>query len=1395
VSLRRAIFVACQTYLFLNLLFLPTWLRSEDVWDGPAFSASPDSLRQAASSIKAAKDMDVTVLLNEERLSFDVQGKEVDTRHMIYRIENEEGVKGWAETSGDWEPWRQAKPEIKVRVITSDGAVHVLDPKTLNDVPVHESDPDIYSDRRAYGGPLPAIAVGAIVEEEVTIRDTAPYFAGGAVERLVLSMGVPVARSRIILSHADGLPLHYVLHLLPDATVKKSSESGQETITIENGPLPPYAERLTHLPADVVPYPEVEFGTGTSWQRVAEDYTHLVNDKMRLADVQPLLAKLNVKNGSRMEVIRRMVAALHKSVRYTGVEFDESSLVPQFPSETLKRKYGDCKDKATLLAVMLRGAGIPASLALLDVGPGRDINVDLPGMGKFDHAIVYVPPSGSEPEVWIDATDEYARPGDLPAMDYGRWALVVDEKTTALTKIPELTGPHNFHRETREFTLAEFGPANIVEKNEQIGARESEFREFYNGDAKKVREDSEKYVKNEYLADSLTSLDHGDLADLEKPFSVTYVTKGKRGNTDYESAGIAIRVEDLFEGLPQYFTSADADEPEKDKDKDEKVPERSQPRTLDWQIDPFINEWDYKILAPPGYKLRALPPDKEAQLGTAKFTQKYSANAEGTVAEAVLRFESGKSRLTVAEAKVLREAVVQAQKADPVFITFDQAGHSLIAAGKIKDGLAAYHQLVQLHPKEALHRIQLARTLLNAGLAEEARSVAKEATVLEPASAQAYSTLAWILQHDLIGRRFKKGFDYDGAVAAYRKAKALDPKDKDVRTNLAILLESDSDGVRYSEKAHLREAIAEFKELRELDKDYMSAYEDNVLYDLWYAHDSKGLLETITRLPSTDGRKGLMLAAIAADQGPDAAIKKSLEITTEEQGRGKALVSAGSLLMRVRRYPETTEMFAAGSHGQPNESQFAASVAIFAKTKPYQQVKMDPTDPRSVMQRLFVLLLGARVNQDAVAPLFSKFVVAQSDFKDAVSFQHSMGQLRVQIGSTGLPLDVILDIALSNLRYTLEGDDNLGYKVTMEAPGAATQEAYVVHEDGQWKLAAFNSSSAAAIPEELSWQALACLQHKDLEHARKWLDWAREKIHISEGDDPLSGQPFPHFWTKGQEGDETAIRTASLVLLPSKELRGEYLSGLMGVRDAAKSDAERQRLNLVLAHAYAVQERWAELLDVAEKLLSSAPDSYVAFHFAEQAYTGLRRLEDWDKLVQSRLQKHSDDPEYVRSASRLADFQGQFDKARALLKTMIDRGKATQSDMNVYAWEALLTPAPPDQDAIDTARRANDLAKNSNFAILHTLACLYAETGKTAQARELLLKAMDAAEMESPDSEIWFGFAKIAEQYGESIAARLMYGRVEKPKTVYPGTSYAMAQQRLAVLKNAAATTAKSGGQ
>lgn len=1370
---------------FLSLLTvafgaLVTPLAAVDIWSGPPFSADAAALRHAADAVKAGKHQPVTGLLNDLHFTFDGAGRCVESNHVIYRIEDQEGVHNWADVSGQWEAWHQSKPQIKARVIAADGAVHWMDPNTLNDVPIHEDAPDLYTDERRYGGPLPAIAIGAIVEQEIVVRDNAPLFAAGVVYRWGVGWSVPVNKTRFVISHADALPLHYEAHLLPEAAVVKSHENGSEIITLDQGPLPAFQEAPDHVPFDIVLRPEIEFSTGTSWREVASEYARLTDDKVRAADVQPVLAKLNLKDGSRSEIIRRIVAALHRNVRYTGVEFGESSLVPQFPSETLKRKYGDCKDKATLLVAMLRGAGFPANLALLDTGPGRDISPELPGIGMFDHAIVYVPAGGSNPELWIDATAEYSQVGTLPWMDYGRSALIIAGAIDSLKRTPELTAEQNVNRELRVFTLPEYGNASIAEIDDEVGPEEANYRQYYSGDGKEIRKNGEDYVRDMYLADSLTSIEHEDLSDLDKPASIKFVTKGRRGSTDLSNAVVAIRTEALFERLPKYFRTPEENQRPASEQSSESDEEKPQPRTVDWRITPFATEWRYQINAPVGFKLRALPPTKHDKVDVLTFNQEYSANSEGTVVQAVLRVECTTTRMTVDQAKSLRDAVVKGRNADPIFITFDNVGQSLIAEGRIKEGLAAYRQVASEHPKEALHKVQLARALLNAGLGEQARIEAQAATALEPTSALAFSTLGLVLKHDQIGRLMKRGMDFEGSVAAYTKAIALDPTNKENRAELGMLLEYDAGGIRYSDNARLKDAVAIMREVKKLDEEYSRTYDDNILYDLWYARDYPGVLDFASSLPSTDVRKGLVIAATALISGANAALKKSVEITTNDQTRSQALMNAGAVLMRIRKYPETAAMFTEAARGQDNTSQVARSAAIFANTRPCTELNMDPNDPRSIVQQLFGAMFSGKMTLQEFKSLIWVDPLEEHDL-DERQFQQLMATFRSQMAGATLPLPVVGDLTLSNMKMTVDGDDSLGYKVIVEAPGAAAQDLFVVRDGGRYKIAAF-SGTQDSLPEELAFLALRELRDNNLPSAKKWLDRARDKIHLGGGDDPLSGALFPSFWTKGQDADASAVRLAALVLMPSKQLKSPNLETVVAARDAAKADSDRARLNLVLANAYSTQERWSNLLPISEALIKAYPTSMRAFDLATRAYGGLKRFNEWDQLIQSRTAQHPDELTYTRSAASLASYRGDYAKAREIIKSITDKGQANRYDLNLYAWWALELSSPIDQETIDTAIRATDLSRNS-FAIQHTLGCVYAQAGKTTQARELLLKAMDDGHFEQPNSEIWFGFGLIAEQYGVIDAAQKMFARVENPKTDYPASSYALAQQHLAKLK------------
>jgi hypothetical protein len=519
-----------------------------------------------------------------------------------------------------------------------------------------------------------------------------------------------------------------------------------------------------------------------------------------------------------------------------------------------------------------------------------------------------------------------------------------------------------------------------------------------------------------------------------------------------------------------------------------------------------------------------------------------------------------------------------------------------------------------------------------------------------------------------------------------------------------------------------------------------------------------------------------------------------VEITTSDELRRKALTTAGWLLLRLQNYGAAADLLTAGARGESTETQTATFAATLKKIKPREELKIDDADPRSAVQHFFAETFSTQLSYEHVVKLLSRNMIRSSDAKkDAQEFHQSMFQLKVQLEKNGVPLETAGDIVLNNARYSLEGNDAQGYRITTETPGAAPQQAFVVKEDGSYKILAY-SFGAESSPESLGWQALELLNKNDLPGARQWLDWAREKVHMNGSDDPLAVQPFPYFWAKGQEGDAETIRTAALVLVPSKELKGHHLQELLQARDKAKTEQEKVRLDLVSAAAYSKQERWADLEPVAARLMQAFPDSMVAFQWMTSVYAHTLRFDDWDKLVQDRIARHHDELDYTRSAAQLARYRGDFIKSRQLMKDLADHSKATQNDLNLFAWDALFLPGEIGPETIEAAERANQLSQNSNYSIMHTLACLYAHAGKAARARELLLKAMDG-NLEEPDSSVWLAYGQIAEAYGEPSAAREMYARVEKAQPEMPTSNFALAQQSLLALKNLPATTAKNGGQ
>ncbi|HEU5458734.1 MAG TPA: hypothetical protein VFU68_08960, partial [Terracidiphilus sp.] len=996
------------------------------------------------------------------------------------------------------------------------------------------------------------------------------------------------------------------------------------------------------------------------------------------------------------------------------------------------------------------------------------VHANLPVMGLFDHAIVYIP---GPPALWIDATDSYARLGQLPAPDQDRLALIARPETTALVHTPESTSKDNNLLELRTITLSENGPASVQEITEPTGVFEGEYRGFYaDKPGKQTRDALQGYVKAQYISDKLTTVDRTDPADLSQQFKLTLgCEKARRGYTDLDSAEAAIRLESLFQRLPNGLTQKeDADSASKDKTKPQ--------RTADWQLPaPFTAEWRYRIVPPQGFVPKGLPASVNMNIGPALLTEEFTAEKDGVVL-AHITFDSVKRRYTVAEAKEMRDKLSDLTNGPAIIVGFEPEAQVLLREGKVREALASYRSLVALHPKEAVHHLQVAQVLLQAGMGEAARQEAELAVKLEPNSALAEKTLAQILKHDLVGRNLSAGSDLAGAAEAYRAAIKLDPDDHSTQADLAILLEYDNVGRRYSSQAHMKEAIAEYKALGQ-DKLADLGLPNNLAFAEFYGADYAGACKDAQNLSPVP--KALFAACTTMLRGSKAGLTEANKLTTDDDSYKEIARTAGQMLMNMRQYAAAADFLQAGASGD-NAAQTIGLANMLRNARLHEDIKFGNT-PEDLVRRVMLLMMSPNLTEAQLLAVSSRNAVAvmnKEDPDDIKNINELGTRTNIALAREGSSLDVTLDIMLENLDPKAEGTDANGYRVKMQLPNGNSYTYFVVKENGEFKL--LDSEDK---PNAIALEILDRIHRGNLQGAKILLDWLREDQHLAGGDDPFGGPVFPRFWMRGEAADAQKMTLAAAsILVGTKPTAPEGIAILEAARAKATTEHERTNIDIALATGYSFQNNFHKQYLASSALLRQVPESKFAFLSSVEALLGLDRYQEAMKLADDRLKLLDGDTDALMAKSEIETARGDYSAAQAWAQKVVDHGKQDASLLNSIAWYALFTGDVKQSDIAD-AIKATQMSRD-NPAILHTLACLYAATGQTKDARDLLLRGMDELNEVKPDDDYWYAFGRIAEQYGETQIAIADYQKLSKPRQplAIATSTYRLAQMRLKAL-------------
>ena len=1358
----------------LALASLPLLAGPAAPWEGAAFTGDPAAVARAAARIQGEEGDDVVVLLMEASYSFDEAGRETYSQRLVYRILTAGAHESWSTVEEGWEPWHQARPEIRARVITPDGAEHLLDPATIAENSATRDAPDMFEDGRILRAPLPATRVGAVVEQQVIVRDTAPFFDGGVMRLHSLDPGMPLRHARLTLEAPAAMPLRWVARELPGVSPREEIVAGgRRRLTFEARDLQPADDPEPGLPAEMPRSAYVAFSTGRSWADLARRYSEIVDRSIRGADIKPFLraASAGATAGSQLETINRILARISDEVRYTGMELGEGGLIPRTPAETLKRRFGDCKDKAVLLTALLRASDIPAYVALLNADESdQDVEESLPGFGLFNHAIVVVP---GAPAIWIDPTDPYARAGELPVADQGRRALVASPTATGLVRTPEATAAENRQVETREVFLADLGPSRIVETSEYQGAIERDVRALYSlQDGQTMRQALKEYATTAYLAEDLGAVDHSSATDLSTPMRLRIEVKNaRRGFTDERNAGVGITPAALLNRLPDELLDGEDGSPE--------------PRQADYVFSrPMTIEVRYRIVPPVGYAPQPLPAPRVRHLGPATLSEEYAAG-DGNVVTATFRLDTGKRRISPREFEALRSGVREAREDKVALLLFDQAGEAHLNAGRVREALAEFKRLAAAAPGKALPRTRISRALLAGGMGEAAREEARRAIRLDPKFAPAYRQLGWVLQHDELGRRFGPGFDRAGALAAYRKARELDPKDPVTRADLAILLEHDAQGLRYSPRADLGAAIDEYKALK---KDLAAkTVDDSLLMVLVRAGRFAEAKELANQMKDSQTGSVLSLVATAATDGVDAAVREGERAFGDDKARASALQTAAQNLTLARRYPEAAAMMERASRQSDNAAALLSMADALRRARRHEEIALPADQPATPARRLMAMTTGERIDFKELTALFSRDVqpgILKEGAQAQRLFDAGTAPARRQFRAQQVPWNVAVDFALGALQETVSGDDATGYRVGLSFPfekSARNLNVYVVPDAGEYRIAALST-----VVSMLGEESLRRLQRGDLAGARKWLDWAREETGGDQGNggDPIPQSPFPALWAEKSAASADDARCAAAALLTTaRESSAKALPLLRKCRDAAGDPARRNAFDLALALGDAATDRFAEMEEDSGRLLAAAPDSERAERLHALALISLGRWDEIRALAERRLQRAADDPWALQLLASDALHARDLDQAEARLRQIVKSGKATASNYNELAW-LLLERGRVDDEALDFGQRAATLSDYTQSPALHTLACLYAEKGRTAEAYRIIVQAIGAKPDETPGADDWYVFGRLAEQYGLPDVARKYYRKVTPPKSLdaEPMSTHALAARRLGAL-------------
>lgn len=586
------------------------------LWPVKASASTPDWLRSLAQQPAKhyADDVDAVVLLDEGETTVKDSGEIVTHSKIAYRILRPEG-KIYAEFHVGFDN------ETKLSYlhgwsITNKGLEYEARDKDA--LEKSTSTFEVYSDDKEKILLLPGADVGTVIGFEFEHKER-PY---AFQTEWYIQQTIPVEKSHFTLQLPAGW--EYRADWVNHAEVQPAFSGNTYTWELADIPRiekeynqPPYQALASHI--IITFYSEkIKNQTYRSWAEVGAWHAQLAEGTR---DSSPALQqKVQELAPASMPLLKRIKAlaqfAQH-DIRYAAIEIGIGGYKPHQAADIFAHRYGDCKDKATLLATMLGQTGVKAYLMFIHTERGIYTEKTPPSIG-FNHAILAIQlpdASYSQPLPAIyehpklghllifDPTSESVPFGQLPEYEQDSYALLVVDHSGELVHLPVSRPELNEVVRTAKLKLLPDGTLQGEIQEVATGYIAARGRLFLKNETERDRKRMIEYFLGRMMGNfQVDSFDVVNADDVDKELILHYKFTAEHYA---KSAGPLLLVRPRVVG-----ENADRFDP-------------SKPRHYAYELDaPFLSTDTVEITLPDGFKVDELPDPAKVSYSFGEYTSK-----------------------------------------------------------------------------------------------------------------------------------------------------------------------------------------------------------------------------------------------------------------------------------------------------------------------------------------------------------------------------------------------------------------------------------------------------------------------------------------------------------------------------------------------------------------------------------------------------------------------------------------------------------------------------------------------------------------------------------------------------------------------------------------------------